>query len=118
MYDFSIGTNNARGKHRQLYTGAKATMMEAALNLCEWKLKHDIKTEAFEILSKLLKKHMLPKQGSEVTETWYQVEQCMNVPDIKYTVHCYCPCDEHRYGHCLDGDRRYYDDRWSAAHGI
>eukprot|EP00873_Tetraselmis_striata_P019358 jgi/Tetstr1/439622/TSEL_028044.t1 len=77
--------------------------MEAALNLCEWKLKHNIKTAAFERLSKLLKKHVLPKDGSELTETWYQMEQCVNVPDIKkYIVHC-CPCDEHRYGHSLDG---------------
>eukprot|EP00873_Tetraselmis_striata_P028112 jgi/Tetstr1/448376/TSEL_035658.t1 len=81
--------------------------MQAALNLCEWKLKHNIKTAAFEGLSKLLKKHMLPKDGSELTETWYQMEQCMNVPDIKkYIVHC-CPCDEHRYGHSLDGDCSY-----------
>jgi len=46
-----------------------ATLMEAALNLCEWKLKHNIKTAAFEKLSKLLKKHMLPKDGSDLTET-------------------------------------------------
>mmetsp|Transcript_37531 Transcript_37531/g.94854 ORF Transcript_37531/g.94854 Transcript_37531/m.94854 type:complete len:148 (+) Transcript_37531:210-653(+) len=84
--------------------------MEAALNLCEWKLKHNIKTAAFERLSKLLKKHMLPKDGSELTETWYHVEQCLNVPDIKkYIVYC-CPCDEHRYGHSWDGDKSY-DDR-------
>jgi len=84
--------------------------MEAALNLCEWKLKHNIKTAAFERLSKLLKKHMLPKDGSELTETWYHVEQCLNVPDIKkYIVYC-CPCDEHRYGHSMDGDWSY-DDR-------
>eukprot|EP00873_Tetraselmis_striata_P008691 jgi/Tetstr1/428955/TSEL_018930.t1 len=70
-------------KRRQLYTGADATMMEAALNLCEWKLNHNIKTAAFERLSKLLKKHMLPKDGSELTEAWYQVEQSLNVPDIK-----------------------------------
>eukprot|EP00873_Tetraselmis_striata_P009098 jgi/Tetstr1/429362/TSEL_019279.t1 len=44
---------------RQLYTGADAILMEAALNICEWKLKHNIKTAAFERLSKLLK-HMLP----------------------------------------------------------
>eukprot|EP00873_Tetraselmis_striata_P041571 jgi/Tetstr1/461835/TSEL_006914.t1 len=37
--------------------------MEAALSLCEWKLKHNIKTAAFERLSKLLKKHMLPTEG-------------------------------------------------------
>eukprot|EP00873_Tetraselmis_striata_P036281 jgi/Tetstr1/456545/TSEL_043267.t1 len=78
-YDFSTGTSSARGKYndgkrrRQLYTGADATLMEAALNLCEWKLKHSIKTAAFERLSKLLKKHMLPKDGSQLTETWYQV---------------------------------------------
>eukprot|EP00873_Tetraselmis_striata_P024631 jgi/Tetstr1/444895/TSEL_032733.t1 len=54
-------------RRRQLYTGADATLMEAALNLCEWRLKHNIKTAAFERLSKLLKKHMLPKDGS--TET-------------------------------------------------
>eukprot|EP00873_Tetraselmis_striata_P045064 jgi/Tetstr1/465328/TSEL_000865.t1 len=60
-------------RRRQLYTGADATLMEAALNLCEqWKLKHNIKAAAFERLSKLLKKHMLPKDGSELTETWYQ----------------------------------------------
>eukprot|EP00873_Tetraselmis_striata_P041491 jgi/Tetstr1/461755/TSEL_006844.t1 len=98
-YDFNTGTNSARGKYgdgkrrRQLYTGADATLMEAALNLCEWKLKHNIKMVAFERLSKLLKKHMLPKDGSELTETWYQVEKCLNVPDIKkYIVHCLlCP---------------------------
>eukprot|EP00873_Tetraselmis_striata_P040125 jgi/Tetstr1/460389/TSEL_000067.t1 len=50
-------------------TSAVATLMEAALNLCEWKLKHNIKTAAFEKLSKLLKKHMLPKDGSDLTET-------------------------------------------------
>eukprot|EP00873_Tetraselmis_striata_P005953 jgi/Tetstr1/426217/TSEL_016542.t1 len=78
-YDFSTGTSSARGKYndgkrrRQLYTGADATLMEAALNLCEWKLKHSIKMAAFERLSKLLKKHMLPKDGSQLTETWYQV---------------------------------------------
>lgn len=99
-----------RNRRRELYTGAEATLMEAALNLCEWKLKHNIKTAAFERLSKVMKKHMLPKDGSELTETWYQVEQCLNVPDIKkYIVHC-CPCDEHRYGDFLDGDWRY-DDR-------
>eukprot|EP00873_Tetraselmis_striata_P035746 jgi/Tetstr1/456010/TSEL_042787.t1 len=74
-YDFSTGTSNARGKYddgnrrRQLYTGADATLMEAALNVCEWKLKHNIKTAAFERLSKLLKKHMLPNDGSELTKT-------------------------------------------------
>eukprot|EP00873_Tetraselmis_striata_P022112 jgi/Tetstr1/442376/TSEL_030502.t1 len=54
-YDFNTGTSGARGKYddrtrrRQLYTGADATLMEAALNLCEWnKLKHNIKTAAFE----------------------------------------------------------------------
>eukprot|EP00873_Tetraselmis_striata_P001429 jgi/Tetstr1/421693/TSEL_012631.t1 len=84
--------------------------MEAALNLCEWELKHNKKTAAFERLSKLLKKHMLPKDGLELTETWYRVEQCLNVPDIrKYIVHG-CPCDEHRYGHSPDGDWSY-DDR-------
>eukprot|EP00873_Tetraselmis_striata_P019437 jgi/Tetstr1/439701/TSEL_028120.t1 len=57
--------------------------MEAALNLCQMKLKHNIKTAAFEGLSKLLKRHMLRKDGSELTETWHQVEQCMNVSDIK-----------------------------------
>eukprot|EP00873_Tetraselmis_striata_P010277 jgi/Tetstr1/430541/TSEL_020339.t1 len=72
-YNFSTGTSSARGKYddgkrrRQLLTGADATLMEAALNLCEWKLKHNIKTAAFERLSKLLKKHMLPKDGSELT---------------------------------------------------
>eukprot|EP00873_Tetraselmis_striata_P007317 jgi/Tetstr1/427581/TSEL_017707.t1 len=62
----------------------KATMMKAAPNLCGWKLKHNIKTAAFERLSKMLKKNMLPKDGSEVTKTWYRyhVEQCMNVPDL------------------------------------
>eukprot|EP00873_Tetraselmis_striata_P034253 jgi/Tetstr1/454517/TSEL_041416.t1 len=115
-YDSNTGTISARGKYddekrrRQLYTGADATLMEAALNLCEWKLKHNIKTAAFERLSKLLKKHMLPKDGSELTETLYEVEQCLNIPDIKkYIVHC-CPCDEHRYDHSLDGDWSY-DDR-------
>eukprot|EP00873_Tetraselmis_striata_P038408 jgi/Tetstr1/458672/TSEL_045062.t1 len=84
--------------------------MEAALNLCEWKLTHNIKTAAFERLSKLLEKHMLLKDGSELTETWYQWEQCLNVPDIKnHIVHC-CPLDEHRYGPFLDGDWSY-DDR-------
>eukprot|EP00873_Tetraselmis_striata_P017412 jgi/Tetstr1/437676/TSEL_000234.t1 len=86
--------------------------MEAALSLCEWKLKHNnIKTAAFERLSKLLKKHMLPsKDGSELTETWYQVGQCMNVSDIKkYIVHRF-PCDMHWNGHSLDGDLSY-DDR-------
>eukprot|EP00873_Tetraselmis_striata_P006706 jgi/Tetstr1/426970/TSEL_017183.t1 len=62
-----------RNIRRQLYTGADATLMEAALNLCEWKLKHNIKTAAFERLAKLLKKHVLPKDGSELTETWYQM---------------------------------------------
>eukprot|EP00873_Tetraselmis_striata_P018864 jgi/Tetstr1/439128/TSEL_027580.t1 len=78
-YDFSTWTSSARRKYdddgkrrRQLYTSADATLMEAALNLCEWKLKHNIKTAAFERLSKLLKKHMLPKDGSELTETWCQ----------------------------------------------
>eukprot|EP00873_Tetraselmis_striata_P042652 jgi/Tetstr1/462916/TSEL_007864.t1 len=79
-------------------------LMVAALNLCECKLKHNIKTAAFERLSKLLKKDMLPKDGSEVTETCSHVEQCVNVPDEKKSiVHC-CPCDEHRYGHSMDGD--------------
>eukprot|EP00873_Tetraselmis_striata_P026784 jgi/Tetstr1/447048/TSEL_003676.t1 len=75
-YDFITGTNCARGKYddgkrrRPLYTGAaEATLMEAPLNLCEWELKHNIKTAAFERLSKLLKKHMLPKDGSKLT-TW------------------------------------------------
>eukprot|EP00873_Tetraselmis_striata_P016039 jgi/Tetstr1/436303/TSEL_025143.t2 len=100
----------ADGGALKLYTGADATLMEGALNLCEWKLKHNIKTAAFERLSKLLKKHMLPKDGSELTETWYKVEQCLNVPGIKkYIVHC-CPCGEHRYDHSLDGDWSY-DDR-------
>eukprot|EP00873_Tetraselmis_striata_P009913 jgi/Tetstr1/430177/TSEL_020008.t1 len=53
---------------------------------------------------------MLPKDGSELTETWYKVEQCLHVHDIKkYIVHC-CACDEHRYDHSLDGDWSY-DDR-------
>eukprot|EP00873_Tetraselmis_striata_P042783 jgi/Tetstr1/463047/TSEL_007985.t1 len=87
-YDFSTGTISARGKYddwkrrRQLCIGADANLMEAALNICEWKLKHNIKTAALERLPKLLKKHMLPKDGSELTET-YQVDQCLNVPDIK-----------------------------------
>eukprot|EP00873_Tetraselmis_striata_P011952 jgi/Tetstr1/432216/TSEL_021672.t1 len=40
-YDFCTGTSSAQGKYddvkrrRQLYTGADATMMEAALYLCE-----------------------------------------------------------------------------------
>eukprot|EP00873_Tetraselmis_striata_P043400 jgi/Tetstr1/463664/TSEL_008525.t1 len=127
-YDFVTGTNIARGKYddekrrRQLYTSADATLMEAALNICEWKLKRNIKMAAFERLSKLLEKHVLPKDGSEHTETWYQMEQCLDVPDIKkYIVHC-CPCDEHRYGHSLDGDRSYDDrcprcnlTRWTPA---
>eukprot|EP00873_Tetraselmis_striata_P037235 jgi/Tetstr1/457499/TSEL_044080.t1 len=101
---------------RQLYTGADATLMEAALNLCEWKLKHNIKTAAFERLSKLLKKHMLPKDGSELTEAWYQVEQSQNVPGInKYIVHC-CPCDVHRYGHSLDvGGANYAVDMFEGT---
>eukprot|EP00873_Tetraselmis_striata_P000346 jgi/Tetstr1/420610/TSEL_011698.t1 len=65
------GEGDAGARRRQLYTGADATLMEAAHNLCEWKLKHNIKTAAFERLSKLLKKHMLPKHGSKLTETWY-----------------------------------------------
>eukprot|EP00873_Tetraselmis_striata_P010282 jgi/Tetstr1/430546/TSEL_020344.t1 len=106
----SDGEGDAGARRRQLYTGADATLMEAALNLCELKLKHNIKTAAFERLSKLLKKHVLPKDGSELTETWYQMEQCLNVPDIKkYFVPC-CPRDEHRYGHSMDGDWSY-DDR-------
>eukprot|EP00873_Tetraselmis_striata_P036995 jgi/Tetstr1/457259/TSEL_004188.t1 len=60
-------------------------MDEAALNLCEWKLRHNIKTAAFDRLSRLLKTHMLPKDGSELTETWYKVEQGLNVTDIKNT---------------------------------
>eukprot|EP00873_Tetraselmis_striata_P004497 jgi/Tetstr1/424761/TSEL_015278.t1 len=74
-YDFTTATNNARGKYDdgkrryQLYTGADVTLMEAALNVCEWKLKQNIKTAAFERLSKMLKKHMLPEDGSELTET-------------------------------------------------
>eukprot|EP00873_Tetraselmis_striata_P019875 jgi/Tetstr1/440139/TSEL_028496.t1 len=116
-YDFNTGTSSARGKYddgkrrRQLYTDADATLMGAALNLCEWKLKHNMKTAAFEGLSKLLKKLMLSnKDGSQLTETWYNVEQCPNVPDIKkYIVQC-CPCDEHRYGHSPDDDLSY-DDR-------
>eukprot|EP00873_Tetraselmis_striata_P025216 jgi/Tetstr1/445480/TSEL_033258.t1 len=115
-YDFNTGNNSARGKDddgksRQLYTGADATQMEAALNLCEWKLKHNIKTTAFERLSKLLKKHMqLQKDGSELTETWYRVEQYLNVPDIKKNIAHSCPCDEQRHGHSLEGDWSY-DDR-------
>eukprot|EP00873_Tetraselmis_striata_P023591 jgi/Tetstr1/443855/TSEL_031809.t1 len=90
---------------RQLYTDADATLMEAALDLCELKLKHNIKMAAFERLSMLPKKHMLPKDGYDLTETWYRVEPCLNNPDIKkYIVHCSCQCDEHRYGHSLDGD--------------
>eukprot|EP00873_Tetraselmis_striata_P032908 jgi/Tetstr1/453172/TSEL_040189.t1 len=78
--------------------------MEAALNLCEWKLNHNIQTAALKRLSKLLKKYIMPKDGSELTETWYHVGKSLNVPDIKkYIAHC-CPCDEHRYGHSLDGD--------------
>eukprot|EP00873_Tetraselmis_striata_P041714 jgi/Tetstr1/461978/TSEL_007051.t1 len=78
-HDLSTGISSARGRHddgkrpRQLYTGADTTLMETALNLCEWKLKHNIKTAAFERPSKLLKKHMLPKDGSELAETWYQM---------------------------------------------
>eukprot|EP00873_Tetraselmis_striata_P011351 jgi/Tetstr1/431615/TSEL_021145.t1 len=87
--------------------------MEAALNLCEWKLKHNVETAAFDRLSKLLKKYMLPKDGSELTETWYHVEQCLNIPDIKkYIVH-WCPCDEHWYGHSMDG--KYYCTSESAV---
>eukprot|EP00873_Tetraselmis_striata_P016626 jgi/Tetstr1/436890/TSEL_025666.t1 len=89
-FDFSTGTNSARGKYddekilrRQLYTGAGATLLETALNLCEWKLKHHIKTAAFERLSKQLKKHMLPKDGSKLTEKCHHVEQCPNVPNTK-----------------------------------
>eukprot|EP00873_Tetraselmis_striata_P028169 jgi/Tetstr1/448433/TSEL_035702.t1 len=102
---------DAGARRRQLYTDADATLMGAALNLCEWKLKHNMKTAAFEGLSKLLKKLMLSnKDGSQLTETWYNVEQCPNVPDIKkYIVQC-CPCDEHRYGHSPDDDLSY-DDR-------
>eukprot|EP00873_Tetraselmis_striata_P040813 jgi/Tetstr1/461077/TSEL_006224.t1 len=52
---------------RQLYTGAGATLMEAALvNFCEWKVKHNIKTATLQRLSKLMKKHMLPKDGPKV----------------------------------------------------
>eukprot|EP00873_Tetraselmis_striata_P013344 jgi/Tetstr1/433608/TSEL_022873.t1 len=77
-FDFSTETGSARGK----YDDGKS------------KLKHNIKTAAFErLMSKMLKKHMLPKDGSELTETWYHVERCRNVPDVKkYIVHCY----EHR----------------------
>eukprot|EP00873_Tetraselmis_striata_P036957 jgi/Tetstr1/457221/TSEL_043869.t1 len=74
----SGGEGDVGARRRQLYSGADATLMEAALNLCEWRLKHNIKTAAFERLSKLLKKHVLPKDGSELTETWYQMEQCLN----------------------------------------
>eukprot|EP00873_Tetraselmis_striata_P023948 jgi/Tetstr1/444212/TSEL_032105.t1 len=52
-------------------------MMEAALNLCEWKLKHNIKMAAFGRLSKLLKKLMLPKDGSKLAETLYHMKQCL-----------------------------------------
>eukprot|EP00873_Tetraselmis_striata_P009897 jgi/Tetstr1/430161/TSEL_019993.t1 len=79
--------------------------MEAALNLCEWKLKHNIKTAAFERLSKLSKKHTLPKDGLELTETWYKVEQCLNILDVKKDIVHYCMRDEHRYGHFLDGSK-------------
>eukprot|EP00873_Tetraselmis_striata_P003161 jgi/Tetstr1/423425/TSEL_014106.t1 len=105
-YDFSTGTSNAQGKNDD-GKSANATLMEAALNLREWKLNHNMKTAAFERLLKLLKTHMLPKNGSELAEMWYQVKQCLNVPDIrKCIVHC-CPCDEHRYGHSKDGDWSY-----------
>eukprot|EP00873_Tetraselmis_striata_P001444 jgi/Tetstr1/421708/TSEL_012646.t1 len=105
-YDFSTGTSNAQGKNDD-GKSANATLMEAALNLREWKLNHNIKTAAFERLLKLLKTHMLPKNGSELAEMWYQMKQCLNVPDIrKCIVHC-CPCDEHRYGHSKDGDWSY-----------
>eukprot|EP00873_Tetraselmis_striata_P040690 jgi/Tetstr1/460954/TSEL_006106.t1 len=63
-------------RRRQLYTGADATLMKAAFNLCKWKLKHNIKTAAFERLSKLLKKLAHATKGrTELTETTYQVEQ-------------------------------------------
>eukprot|EP00873_Tetraselmis_striata_P001387 jgi/Tetstr1/421651/TSEL_012591.t1 len=45
--------------------------METAFNLCEWKLTHNIKTAAFERLSKLLKKYMLPKDGD-----WTYDDRC------------------------------------------
>eukprot|EP00873_Tetraselmis_striata_P021021 jgi/Tetstr1/441285/TSEL_029536.t1 len=93
-------------------------MMEGALNLCERKLKHNnIKTAAFERLPKVLKKHMLPKDGLELsTETWYHVEQCLNVPVIKKTVlyrsQWLLPaCNDHRHGDSLDCDRNYDDRR-------
>eukprot|EP00873_Tetraselmis_striata_P014841 jgi/Tetstr1/435105/TSEL_024073.t1 len=57
---------NVGARRRQLHTGADATLIKVALYLCE-------------MLSKLRKKHMLPKDGPELTETWYQVEQCMYV---------------------------------------
>eukprot|EP00873_Tetraselmis_striata_P013690 jgi/Tetstr1/433954/TSEL_023131.t1 len=100
----SDGEGDAGARRRQLYTGADAILMEAALSLGELKLKHSIKTAAFERLSKLLKKHMLTKDGSELTETWYQVKQCLDVPAMKKYIVQWCPCDEHRYGHSLDGD--------------
>eukprot|EP00873_Tetraselmis_striata_P039864 jgi/Tetstr1/460128/TSEL_005444.t1 len=68
-YDFSTMTSSARGKfddgkrRRPWYTSADATLMEAALNLREWKLNHNIKAAAFERPSKLPKKHVLPKDG-------------------------------------------------------
>eukprot|EP00873_Tetraselmis_striata_P033571 jgi/Tetstr1/453835/TSEL_003999.t1 len=77
----SDGGGDASARRRQFYTGAEATLMEAALNLCEWKLKRNIKRAAFERQSKLLTKHMLPKDGSKLAETWYPGEQCLNAPD-------------------------------------
>eukprot|EP00873_Tetraselmis_striata_P040117 jgi/Tetstr1/460381/TSEL_000059.t1 len=87
-YDFSTWTSSARGKYddgksnrrgQSLYTGADATLMEAALNLCEWKLKHNTKTAAFERLSKLLKKHICHRRTAHalllriVKEFWEYV---------------------------------------------
>lgn len=75
--------------------------MATAVHLAEWKVANSVKMTGFEKLLKLLRGFILPQQANcSLPETWYSVEQCLNVPDVKQYIKHSCPCDKHRY--CMD----------------
>eukprot|EP00873_Tetraselmis_striata_P021079 jgi/Tetstr1/441343/TSEL_029594.t1 len=68
-----------------LYAVADYTpsLMATAIHLAEWKVCHNVKARGFEKLLKLLRGFVMPWREWALPDTWYSVEQCLNVPDFK-----------------------------------